>query len=203
MLRTAGCGIDHKGSRPEKAISLFALERVSFGPFEFLVAGECGSEGDEGAEEVGVTFVADGQASVVEQPGDRAFNDPAVFAEFLGGFDAFAGDAGNDPAAAQPVPEFGVVVSFVGVQLVRFGPPRPATGSDRRDGVDQWLEGLAVVSVGSGDADDQRDTGTVRQRVDLRAWFASVDGVRAGQTAPFLALTDAASRTARDQSSMP
>ena len=75
-----------------------------------------------------MTFVADGQASVVEQPGDRAFNDPAVFAEFLGGFDAFAGDAGNDPAAAQPVPEFGVVVSFVGVQLVRSDPAAARDG---------------------------------------------------------------------------
>ncbi|WP_433724458.1 hypothetical protein ACQP0C_27355 [Nocardia sp. CA-129566] len=37
---------------------------------------------------VGVAFVSDVQAVVAEQPGDRPLDDPAVFAEFLAGFDA-------------------------------------------------------------------------------------------------------------------
>lgn len=39
--------------------------------------------------------------------------------------------------------------------------------------------------------------------MDLRAGFASVDRARSGQRSPFLALTDAPSRTARDQSISP
>lgn len=43
------------------------LEGVSCGVF--IVAGERGGESEEGAEEVGVAFVADAQAVVAEQPG--------------------------------------------------------------------------------------------------------------------------------------
>jgi hypothetical protein len=50
----------------------------------------------------GFAFVADGEAPVSGEPGDRAFDDPAVPAEFLSGFDALAGDARDDPALAEP-----------------------------------------------------------------------------------------------------
>jgi hypothetical protein len=42
------------------------LELVSFGLSEFFVAGQHGGEGKEGAEQVGVAFVADGQPAVAE-----------------------------------------------------------------------------------------------------------------------------------------
>ena len=52
-------------------------------------------EGEEGAEEAGVAFVAYGQASVSGEPGDGAFDLPAVSAEAFAGVDAAAGDAGG------------------------------------------------------------------------------------------------------------
>src|SRR5690606_28691651 len=97
-----------------------ALEHVSFR--EFLEAGEGCGESEEGAEVVGVALVAYGQSSVSEQPRDTSFDDPAVLAEFLAGFDAFAGDAHGDSLLAYPVSEFGLVVGFVGVELVRLAP---------------------------------------------------------------------------------
>ncbi|NIJ11162.1 hypothetical protein FHU38_001506 [Saccharomonospora amisosensis] len=77
------------------------LESVSFG--EFLVAGDGCAECEEGEVVAGFAFISDGQAAVAGQPGDRSFDDPAVAAEFLGGFDAFAGDARDDLALAEPV----------------------------------------------------------------------------------------------------
>jgi hypothetical protein len=55
------------------------LERVSVG--ELLVARECCRKGEERGEEVAVTFVSEGQASVAAEPGDGAFDGPAVAAE--------------------------------------------------------------------------------------------------------------------------
>jgi hypothetical protein len=148
-------------------------------------------------------FVADGQAPVAGQPGDRPFDDPPVAAEFVAGFDAFAGDARGDPAPAEPVAQRGNVVGLVRVQLDRFPAPGSAAGPDRRQCLDQGLERVAVVGVGRRDTDGQRQAGPVGQSVDLRAGFAAVDRARAGQSAPLFALTDAPSRTARDQSIMP
>ena len=48
---------------------------------ELLVAGERGGEGEEGGEVGALAFVADAQAAVAEEPGDGAFDLPAVPAE--------------------------------------------------------------------------------------------------------------------------
>jgi hypothetical protein len=82
---------------------------------EFLVAGECGGESEKGAEVVGVALISDGEAAVAEQPGDRSFDHPTVFAQLLAGLDPFAGDPDDDAAVTDPLPQFGVVVGLVSV----------------------------------------------------------------------------------------
>ncbi len=82
------------------SIPLSGLQCVSFG--EFFVAGEGGGEGEEGVEVGGFAFVAQGQAPVSGQPGDRAFDDPSVLAQCVAGVDAFASDAGDDSTVPEP-----------------------------------------------------------------------------------------------------
>jgi hypothetical protein len=54
---------------------------------------ECG-------EEVGVALVADRQAPVGQQPGQRTLDLPAMTAQQLTGLDATAGDPRADPSPA-------------------------------------------------------------------------------------------------------
>lgn len=75
-----------------------------------FVAGEGGGKGEEGAEVVGVAFVSDGESAVAEQPCDRSFDHPTVFAQLLAGLDAFAGDPDDDAPVADPLPQGGVVI---------------------------------------------------------------------------------------------
>ncbi len=49
-----------------------------------------------------MTFVANGQAPMAEQPGWPALDLPAVTAQSLAGLNAAPGDARHDPASAQP-----------------------------------------------------------------------------------------------------
>jgi hypothetical protein len=105
------------------------LERVSCG--EFLVAGDRRGEGEECGEQVGVAFVADGEAAVAGEPGDGAFDLPAVSAEALVGVDAAAGDARGDAALAQPGPVDLRVVGFVGAELGWLAAAWSAAGADR------------------------------------------------------------------------
>ena len=62
---------------------------------------------------VGVAVIADGEPVVAEQPGDGAFDDPPVAAEFGGRLDAFAGDAWGDAAVAEPGAEVVCVLGRV------------------------------------------------------------------------------------------
>jgi hypothetical protein len=61
-----------------------------------FVAGKGGGEGEEGAEVVGIAVISNGESVVAEDPGDGSFDHPTMFAEFLAGLDAFAGDADAD-----------------------------------------------------------------------------------------------------------
>jgi hypothetical protein len=75
--------------------------------------------GQKGTEVVGAAVVPDGQSVITEQPGDRSFDHPAVFAQFRAGLDAFAGDPYGHAVITNPDTEIGLVVGLVGVQLGR------------------------------------------------------------------------------------
>jgi hypothetical protein len=149
---------------------------VSHLALAIFLAGECGGEGEEGAEQVGVVFVADGEPVVVEEPGDAAFDDPAILAEGGAGVDACACDAGCDPSVAESSAQFGGVVGLVGVRL---GGPCSSGTSPRAhcgDGFDQWCERVSVVGVRRRDTHGQRQSGAVGQDVDLRTGLARSTG---------------------------
>ena len=131
-----------------------------------------------------MAFVADDQTPGSVEPRERALHNPAVAAEALACFDAAPGDAGDDPASAQVAPAAGIVVALVGVQLV--GPPARASAplADGPHGIDEVVQRLAVVKVGRGQKDGEREAGAVDQKVALAARLAAVDRVRADLVAP-------------------
>ena len=61
----------------------------------------------------------------------------------------------------------------------------PAPGTDGRYCLDQRLDRVAVVDVGSRDPDGQRDALRLGQHMQLAARLAAIDGIRAGQRPPF------------------
>jgi hypothetical protein len=116
------------------------LERVSVG--EFLVAGEGCGECEECGEEVAIALVSQGQAAVAAEPGDGAFDDPAVPTQPGRRLDAAAGDAVADPAFAQCPVAIGNVVGLVGVDLRWFAAAWSAPGADLREALKERLERL-------------------------------------------------------------
>lgn len=154
----------------------------------------------EGLEEVRTPLVANGKAAVAGEPGERTLRHPAVSAQPFAAVDATTGDPWGDAATATGLAAASVIVSLVSVQLFR-SPAWPSGAlPDRRHGVDQGREELAVVSVGRRDQQGERDAVGVDQEVALAARLAAVGRVRAGLLAPLLAGTDPLSRLARLQS---
>jgi len=154
--------------------------------------------------EVGVPFVADGEATAAVEPGDSALDHPAMAAELGAGLDALAGDAAEDAPASEGGAASSAVVRLVGVELA--GSDARATGArplDRLDALQQVLEDGAVADVGGGEVDGQRDAVAVNQEVALRARLAPIGRARPGFFAPFFAGTLALSRLARLQSICP
>ena len=145
-------------------------------------------------------FVTDCEAAKLVEPCEGALDDPAVAAEFLPRLDASARDAGPHAAPVARVSAAAVVVSFVGVQLVRPAARSTALTRDGRDGIDQVFERHAVVDIGASEQKGERDPATVGDQMTLCAGPASVGRVRASCGTPFLAAMDELSTQARFQS---
>ena len=111
--------------------------------------------------------VADEQALELVQPGEGAFDDPAVATEAGAVAGTAAGDLRGDAAAAEFAAVAGRVVAAVSSQPV--GPPaRPADfAADGRDTVEQRDQLGDVVAVTAGNRERERDPGGIDQEVVL------------------------------------
>src|SRR5512143_2462444 len=127
----------------------------------------------ESLEDVGPPLVADGEPAEASEPGQCSLDDPAMPTEPLGAVHPAPGDAWRDPALPAGVAAARIVVSLVGMQLVR-ATPRPAHAlPNRRHGVDQGLEKLTVVRVGRAETDREWDAVAIDDDVALAARFAA------------------------------
>src|SRR5439155_4434552 len=131
------------------------------------------TQGDEGAAKLpegrmdvspvlartcGGAGVADLQAPEAVEPGERPFDLPAVASQAVLGLDTTAGDAGDDAALAQGQTEVTVVVTLVGMELVRSATgPAARLGADGLDGVDGGEHHLRIVHVRGAHQDRERD----------------------------------------------
>ena len=107
--------------------------------------------------DVGSAFVAGAESLEGVQPGEAAFDDPAVPAQTGAVGHAAAGDARGDAAGAQLAAVLVVVVAAVGVDLARAAAGSSASTANRWHRVDQRQELGDVVAVAAGQGDGQRD----------------------------------------------
>src|SRR5829696_9572834 len=77
--------------------------------------GAAGSE--KGLMDISPAFIADREATIAVEPGQRALDHPAMATEPLTGVDPFARDADTDVARGQGPAAARNVVALVGVQL--------------------------------------------------------------------------------------
>ena len=125
--------------------------------------------------QVGAALVAGTQPFEGVQPGEAAFDDPAVSAQARAVGHAAAGDARGDAAGAELAAVLVVVVAAVGEQLPWSTSGSAASAPDRRDRVDQRDQLGDVVAVASGQGDRQRDAAGVADQVVLGTGTTAVD----------------------------
>src|SRR5215212_392091 len=150
------------------------------------------TQGDEGAAklqegqmDVSPVLVADLQAPEAVEPGERPFDHPPVASQAVLGLDTTARDAGDDAALAQGQTEVTVVVTLVGMELVRSATgPAARLGADGLDGVDGGEHHLRIVHVRGAHQDRERDAVGVDHKMALRALFAAIRWVLARFLAP-------------------
>ncbi len=151
--------------------------------------------------DVAASFVSDGEAAETVQPGEGPLNDPTVTSKLLAALDAASCDASLDAPVFAGLAASTEVVGLVGMQLGRSASGPTSLAANRRDGIQQLVEGHAVVDVGPGQQEGERDALPVGDKVALGPWPAAVGRIGAGCFTPLLAAMDELSRQARLQSS--
>jgi hypothetical protein len=109
--------------------------------------------------------VADEEPFELVEPGEGAFDDPAVAAESGAVPAAASGDLRCDPAAAQLSPVGVVVVAAVGADPVRPSPRTADQAAHRRHTLEERDQLGDVVTVAAGDRPGKRDPGRVDQEM--------------------------------------
>jgi hypothetical protein len=128
------------------------------------VADEGGADGEEGFVDIGAPVIATIEATVLVQPGERALDHPAVFAESRSVCDVALGDPGRDAALPQRLAVAATVVCAVGEQ--RLG-AELAVASGRRDPVHEREKLGDVVAVPAGQDHGQGDALALADQVVL------------------------------------
>ena len=140
--------------------------------------------------DVETSFVANGEAAEAVQPGESPLDNPTVMSKLLATLDAASCDACLDAAAFAGLAASSEVVGLVGMQLGRPASGPASLAADGRDSIQQFVEGLAVVDVGAGQQEGERDALPVGDEVALGPRPAAVGWIGAGRLTPLLAAMD-------------
>ena len=146
------------------------------------------------------SFIADREPPELVEPCEAAFDHPSMATELLAGLDAAPGDAWLDTATQAGAPATPVIVGFVSVQLVGSAARSAALTRDRRHSIEQVFERYAVVDVGPGQQQGERDAVSIRDQMAFGARLASVGRFGPVAAPPFLAAMEELSMQARLQS---
>ena len=125
--------------------------------------------------EIGAALVSGAESFEGVQPGETAFDDPALFAQARAVGDTAAGDPWGDAAGAELAAVLVVVVAAVGEQLPRAAAGTPAQAADRRHGLDQRDQLGDVVAVTAGQGDGQGETAGVADQMVLGTRATAID----------------------------
>lgn len=145
-------------------------------------------------------LVADAQTAIAIEPGERAFNDPAMPAESFAALDAAPRDTWRNRTLARLFAQRLQVIRFISMQLRRTLPRSAAPTFDRLNRIHRFEHHARVMHVGRREYHRERDALPVHDQMAFRARFAAIRWIRPGFIAPFSAGTAEESSEARDQS---
>ena len=137
--------------------------------------------------DVGSAVGADEESFELVEPGEGAFDDPAVAAKAGAVFGLATCDFRGDPAPAELAAAILVVVAAVGADAIGSAAWPADLASDRRHPVDERDQLGAVMAVPAGERPGKRDPAAVYEEVVLAACPAAIDGAGARFRAPFFA----------------
>jgi hypothetical protein len=159
------------------------------------------TEDEKSLMDVGATFVTDAQTAELMQPTERTFYHPAGLSQTTAMRLTTAGQLINDAQTAQQSAVSGTAVGAIALNQIRASARSSHFAAHCWHRRQQRLQLTAVIHVGSGQLDAQRNALGIGEKMMFAARFAAVGRVGPRLEPPKTARTLLESTTARDQSS--
>ena len=153
--------------------------------------------------DIGTALIADREASITVEPGDRPFDDPAAGTEPTAVRRAPPREDGRDAPSPEPVAMRLRVVPAVTLQRVGSATRATAASPHGRECIDHRVELGDVVDVGRGYLRDERDAPRIGDEMVLGALLAAIGWVRSSFFPPRTARTEPLSITVQRWSNRP
>ena len=134
---------------------------------------------------VGSAFVADSDPPEAVQPREAPFHYPAVATEFLAALHSSARDSDVDASVTQELPAARIIIALVRMEFVWPFSRSAAMSFHGFHRVDEFLEQLRIVDIGSGDSSSKRDASPIDHQMVFGASPTPVYRVWAGVLTPF------------------
>lgn len=148
-------------------------------------------------------FVADGEAAIAMQPGERPLDDPARPTEPTAVRPETARQDRRDAAGAQGLAVPGRVVAAIALDAGHATAGTAGPTAQRRDRIDERDQHVDVGAVGRRQDRDERNALRFREEVVLGTRLAAIGWVRSSFFPPRNARSDELSTMARARSSWP
>jgi hypothetical protein len=139
--------------------------------------------------DVAAAVVADQQSFELVEPGEGAFDDPAVAADAGSVFGLAACDLSCDATLAELAAASVVVVAAIGADTIGSTAGSADFAAYRRHTVDERDQLGAVVAVAARERPGERDPRRVDEEMVLGTVSGSINRARARRGAPFFACT--------------
>ena len=150
---------------------------VAAATLESVEAGERAGHQHEREEPPRPPIPADLQPPPAAQPRQRPLHPPAVASQPGGGLHPTPGDPAPDPSSPQIRPAVAGIVGLVSVERVRPASPPTQGAKHPRDVVEQRLQHRAVIDVGRGHHDGEREAAALTRDMELGSRLARSTGL--------------------------
>ena len=139
--------------------------------------------------DIGFAFITDEQTPVSMEPGESPLDNPTVFSKMGGTVHPSSGNSVLYAPHCARLPAKWKIISFISVKFLRTTSRSPMQISQGRQMIQHIFQQLAIIHIGGSEADNKRNSVTIRYNMMFASWAASIYGVRSCEFTPLFAWT--------------
>ena len=136
--------------------------------------------------DIGFAFITDEQTPVSMEPGKSPLDNPTVFSKMGGAVYPSSGNSVLYAPYCARLPAKWKIISFISVKFLRMTSRFHMQISQGWQMIQHIFQQLAIIHIGGSEADNKRNSVTIRYNMMFASWAASIYGVRSCEFTPFL-----------------